>query len=219
MKFPIISTAVLSLCAFAATAQADVKVATVSVKSLYTLFHKRFETENVLQQQVAKIKDEVKTREDKLRALQEEDKKIREKYDSSLSESAVAKLREQHAAKTNEIKAADQELKDFVQRRGVAFKELRAREMRVLLEEVQTAITTVAEQSGVDVVLDSGSISAQADLGIGTATFPYVKKSFDITPEVLKVLNADAPAGFNPEEELKKQMNAAQQPAEAPATK
>lgn len=217
MKFPIISTAMLLLCAFAATAQADIKVASVNVKDLYTKFYKRFDTENVLQKQLADIKADVKSREDKLRALQEDDKKIREKYDSSLSDAAVAKLRDQHNAKTNEIKAADQELKDFVQRRGVAFRELRAREMRLLVEEVQTAINTVAEQKGMDVVLDSGAISAQADLGIGTTTFPYIKKDMDITPEVLKVLNAGAPQGFDPDAELKRLYGNGGAPAEAPA--
>ena len=217
MKFPIISTAMLLLCAFAATAQADIKVASVNVKELYTKFYKRFDTENVLQKQLSDIKADVKSREDKLHALMEEDKKIREKYDSSLSDSAVAKLRDQHSAKNNEIKAADQELKDFVQRRGVAFREMRAREMRILVEEVQQAINTVAEQSGVDIVLDSGAISAQADLGIGTTTFPYIKKSFDITPEVLKALNAGAPQGFDPDAELKRLYGNGGAPAEAPA--
>lgn len=217
MKFPIISTAMLLLCAFAATAQADIKVASVNVKELYTKFYKRFDTENVLQKQLSDIKADVKSREDKLHALMEEDKKIREKYDSSLSDSAIAKLRDQHNAKNNEIKAADQELKDFVQRRGVAFREMRAREMRILVEEVQTAINTVAEQKGMDVVLDSGAISAQADLGIGTTTFPYIKKDMDITPEVLKVLNAGAPQGFDPDAELKRLYGNGGAPAEAPA--
>ena len=114
MKFPIISTVVLTLCAFAATAQAELKVASVNITELYAKFYKRFDTENVLQKQLADIKADVKTREDKLRKLQEEDKKIRDKYDSTLSDAAVAKLRDQHNAKMNEIKAADQELKDFV---------------------------------------------------------------------------------------------------------
>lgn len=214
MKFPIISTAILTLCALAATAQAEIKVSSVNVKELYAKFYKRFDTENVLQKQLADIKADVKTREDKLRALQEEDKKIRDSYDSSLSDAAVNKLREQHNAKMNEIKAADQELKDFVQRRSVAFRELRNREMRLLMEEVQSSIVSVAEKSGVDIIVDAGGIAPQPEIGIGTPTFPYIKKSFDITPEVLKVLNAGAPQGFDPDAELKRLYGA---PAQEPA--
>ena len=204
MKFPIISTALVALCALTATAQAEIKIASVNVQELYTKFYKRFDTEVSLQEQLTEIKADIKVREDKLRALQEDLKKIQEKYDTSLSDSAVAKLREQYQAKANELKAADQELKDFVQRREVAFRELRNTEMRLLVEEVQTAIVTVADKSGSDLVLDSGAISPQPQIGIGTRVFPYMKKDIDLTPEVLKQLNAGAPQGFDPDAELKR---------------
>ena len=204
MKFPIISTALVTLCALAATAQAEIKIASVNVQELYTKFYKRFDTETTLQKQLAEIKADIKTREDKLRALQEDLKKILAKNDPSLSESAVAALRSQYQVKANELKAAEQEMKDFVQRREVAFRELRNSEMRLLMEEVQTAINTVADQSGADLVLDSGAISPQPQIGIGTRVFPYMKKDIDLTPEVLKQLNSGAPQGFDPDAELQR---------------
>ena len=214
MKFPILSTAIVTLCALTATAQAEIKISSVNIQELYTKFYKRFETENTLQKQLTEIKADVKVREDKLRALQKEIEQIKGKYDSSLSDSAVAKLRKQFDEKVNELKAADQELKDFVQRREVAFREVRNTEMRVLMEEVHTAINTVADQSGSDLVLDSGAISPQAAIGVGTRVFPYMKKDIDLTPEVLKVLNAGAPQGFDPDAELKRLYG---NPAGAPA--
>lgn len=214
MKSPILTTAIVTLCALAATAQAEIKIASVNVQELYTKFYKRFDTETTLQKQLAEIKADIKTREDKLRGLQDELKKIQEKYDSSLSDSAVAKLREQYTAKSNELKAADQEMRDFVQRREVAFRELRNSEMRLLVEEVQAAINTVADQSGSDLVLDSGAISPQPQIGIGTRVFPYMKKDIDLTPEVLKHLNSGAPQGFDPDAELKRLYG---NPAAAPA--
>ena len=216
MKFPIISTALVTLCALTATAQAEIKIASVNVQELYTKFYKRFDTETTLQKQLAEIKADIKTREDKLRGLQEELKKILAKNDPSLSESAVAELRSQYQVKANELKAAEQEMKDFVQRREVAFRELRNSEMRLLVEEVQTAINTVADQSGADLVLDSGAISPQPQIGIGTRVFPYMKKDIDLTPEVLKQLNAGAPQGFDPDAELKRLYGT---PAPAPAAK
>ena len=214
MKFPILSTAIVTLCALTATAQAEIKISSVNIQELYTKFYKRFETENTLQKQLTEIKADVKVREDKLRELQKEIEQIKGKYDSSLSDSAVAKLRKQFDEKVNELKAADQELKDFVQRREVAFREVRNTEMRVLMEEVHTAINTVADQSGSDLVLDSGAISPQAAIGVGTRVFPYMKKDIDLTPEVLKVLNAGAPQGFDPDAELKRLYG---NPAAAPA--
>ena len=201
MKFhTIITTIAVTLCAMVATAQADLKVATVNVTELYTLFYKRFDTEVRLKDEEAKIKAEIKTREDKLRALQEEDQKIQKQYDPSLSESQVKKLRDQHNIKMNEIQAAQQELQTYVQRRSLAFKELFRRDMALLFNEVQQTISDIASQGGYDIVLDSSAQNASTGIKI----FPYVKSSFDITPEVLKTLNAGAPEGFDPKAELKR---------------
>ncbi|MDO5471173.1 MAG: OmpH family outer membrane protein [Akkermansia sp.] len=196
----IISTVAVTLCALVATAQAEIKVATVNVTELYTLFYKRFDTEVRLKDEEAKIKAEIKTREDKLRALQEEDQKIQKKYDPSLSEAQVKKLRDQHNIKVNEIQAAQQELQTYVQRRSLAFKELFRRDMALLFNEVQTTIADIAAQGAYDIVLDSSAQNATTGIKI----FPYVKSSFDITPEVLKKLNAGAPAGFDPKAELQR---------------
>ncbi len=201
MKFhTIISTIAVTLCAMVATAQAELKVATVNVTELYTLFYKRFDTEVRLKDEEAKIKAEIKVREDKLRALQEEDKQIQKKYDPSLSQAQVKKLSDQHNIKMNEIQAAQQELQTYVQRRSLAFKELFRRDMALLFNEVQQTISDIASQGGYDVVLDSSAQNATTGIKI----FPYVKSSFDITPEVLKALNAGAPEGFDPKAELQR---------------
>lgn len=201
MKFhTIISTAAVTLCALVATAQAELKVATVNVTELYTLFYKRFDTEVRLKEQEAQIKAEIKQREDKLRALEEEDQKIQKKYDPSLAEAQVKKLRDQHNIKMNEIQAARQELQTYVQRRSLAFKELFRRDMQVLFTEVQQTISDIAAQNAYDIVLDSSATNGTT----GIKVFPYVKASFDITPEVLKKLNAGAPQGFDPRAELER---------------
>ena len=201
MKFhTIISTAAVTLCALVATAQTELKVATVNVTELYTLFYKRFDTEVRLKEQEAQIKAEIKQREDKLRALEEEDQKIQKKYDPSLAESQVKKLRDQHNIKMNEIQAARQELQTYVQRRSMAFKELFRRDMQVLFSEVQQTISDIAAQGAYDIVFDSSATNGTT----GIKVFPYVKASFDITPEVLKQLNAGAPQGFDPRAELER---------------
>ena len=201
MKFPIITTAIISLCALAATAQAELKIASVNVTELYAKFYKRFDTENSLQKQLAEIKADVKPREEKLLKLQEEVKKIRAQYDSSLSDSALANLREKNNTKMNEIKAADQELKDFVQ----------------LMEEVMGAIKSSAEERGLDIIVDHAAISPRQEIGIATPVFPHIKESFDITPEVLSKLNAGAPEGFDPDAELKRLYGSGSAPAAEPS--
>jgi len=201
MKFQtIITTIAVTLCAMVATAQAEIKVAAVNVTELYTMFYKRFDTEVRLKEEEAKIKAEIQQREEKLRALQEEDKKIQAQYDPSLSEAQVRKLREQHQVKMGEIQAAQQELQTYVQRRSLAFKELFRRDMTLLFNEVQQAISDIAAQGGYDLVIDSSATNSTTGIKI----FPHVKTSYDITPEVLKHINAGAPEGFDPRAELQR---------------
>lgn len=201
MKFKtIITTVAVTLSSLIATAQAEVKIASVNVTEVYTMFYKRFDTEVRLKEKEAEIKAEIKQREDKLRALQEEDKKIIAKNDPSLSEAQVKKLREQHNIKLNEIQAAQQELQTFVQRRSMAFKAAFRNDMTLLFNEVQQAITDCATQGGYDLVIDSSATNSTT----GMKVFPHVKSTFDITPEVLKHINAGAPAGFDPKAELQR---------------
>ncbi len=215
MKFPIISTIAVTLCALAATAQAELKIASVNVTELYTLFYKRFETETRLKEQEAAIKADIKTREDKLVALQEEGKKILAQDDPTLGESAKKKLRNQLAAKQNEIQAAQQELQTYVQRRSLAFRELFRRDMVLLFNEVQKTIEDAATAAGCDLVIDSSATNANP----GTKIFPYVKSTFDITPEVLKKLNAGAPEGFDPRAEMQRLYGNGAVPGDQPAAK
>ncbi len=206
MKFTnIITTVAVAFCALIATAQAELKIASVNVTELYTLFYKRFNTEETLKQQQEQIRAEIQQREEKLRTLQEEDQQIQRQYDPSLSEAQVRRLREQHQVKMNEIQAAQQELQTYVQRRQRAFQEMFRREMTQLFAEVQQAITDITTQGGYDLVIDSSATNSTTGIRI----FPHVKSTFDITPEVLRHLNSGAPEGFDPRAELQRLYGAA----------
>ncbi len=213
MKFTnIITTVAVAFCALIATAQAELKIASVNVTELYTLFYKRFNTEETLKQQQEQIRTEIQQREERLRALQEEDQQIQRQYDPSLSEAQVRRLREQHQVKMNEIQAAQQELQTYVQRRQRAFQEMFRREMTQLFAEVQQAITDITSQGGYDLVIDSSATNSTTGIRI----FPHVNSTFDITPEVLRHLNSGAPEGFDPRAELQRLYGAAA-PGSAPA--
>ena len=213
MKFTnIITTVAVAFCALIATAQAELKIASVNVTELYTLFYKRFNTEETLKQQQEQIRAEIQQREEKLRTLQEEDQQIQRQYDPSLSEAQVRRLREQHQVKMNEIQAAQQELQTYVQRRQRAFQEMFRREMTQLFAEVQQAITDITTQGGYDLVIDSSATNSTTGIRI----FPHVNSTFDITPEVLRHLNSGAPEGFDPRAELQRLYGAAT-PGAAPA--
>lgn len=201
-----LSALVIAFGAMIATAQADVKVASVNMTELNIMFHKRVDVEASLKKQEAAIKEEINTRQEKVRGLQAELQKLQSQADPTLSEANMKKLREQAASIQNELAAATEELKTFVQRRQVAFREIMTRELTLLSQELHATVSEVASQGGYDLVVDSSAVSAP----MGYRSFPYVKPSLDITPEVLKKLNADAPADFDPQAELQRVRGAAQ---------
>lgn len=200
MKFPIISTIAVTLAAMVGTAQAELKVASVDINLLYTKYYKRFETEIRLKDSMEEIKAEIVKRQEVLKKLREEAEQIRAQYDPSRSQKEVDALRKKLENKANEIQAKDTELKEYAQTRDRAFQELYKRDITLLLNDVQKCVAEESELGSYDIVFDSSAMNSAPR----TLIFPYVKKSFDITPQVLKKLNAEAPAGFDPDAELLK---------------
>ncbi len=198
MKFPIISTVAVTACALTSIAQAEIKVAAVNVQELYRSYYKRVDAEKMLKEHEAKIMKEITERAEKLKALAEELQRLKQKADPALSESARKKIQEDYSAKFNKAQAAEQEFKSFQKRRQVALQEVRKREIVNLLMEIQTLVKDAAAKGNYDLVIDKGAVAPP----LGTQIFPFVKDSFDITPEMIKALNKDAPEGYDPQAEL-----------------
>ena len=178
-------------------AQAEVKVASVNMTELNIMFYKRVDVEASLKKQENTIKEEIASRQEKVKALLEEGQKLQKQMDPTLSEAAVKKLREQAASINNELTAEQEELKTFVQRRQIAFREIVRRELALLSKELHETVQAVATENG-----------------SGYRVFPYVKPELDITQLALKKLNAGAPADFDPQAELDRVRGAVQQQAQ-----
>lgn len=182
------------------TAQAEIKVASVNMVELNIMYYKRAEVQESLRKQEEAVKAEIKQRQEKVIALNEEAKKLNDQADPTLSEAAMKTLREKAAAIKNEFEAAQEELKTFVQRREVALREIVRREQLLLAQALQNAVNEAAAEGGYDIVIDASALSAAS----GSRAFPFVKPELDITETVLKRLNADAPADFDPKAELER---------------
>lgn len=208
-----LSALAVAFGSFASTALADIKAASVDMTKLNIMFHKRVSAETELKQEEDKIKEEVRQRQEKLKSLDEEAKKIASQNDPTLSEAAAKKLRERFASVSNQFKAAQEEYNTFIQRRQVAFQEMVRRSLSIIAKELHDAVAAVAADGKYDVVIDSSAVSAQP----GGRVYPYVNPALDITPLVLERLNADAPAGFDAQAELDRVTAPAAQPAAEPA--
>ena len=200
MKFPIISTVAVTLAAMVSTAQADIKMASVDVNLVYTKYHKRFETETRLKSAMEEIRAEVEKRQAEIAKLAEEFETMRAQHDPSRSQKEIDALRKKLETKKAEILAKQEELKQYAETRDKAFQELYRRDIAVLFSDVQKCVEEESAKGGYDLVIDSRAMNADPR----TKVFPHINKAFDITPQVINSINADAPAGFDADAELKK---------------
>ena len=200
-----LSSLAVALAAFVATAQAEVKIATVNMSELSVMFYKRAETQASINKQVEAVRQEVATRQEKVRSLNEELDKLAKQFDPTLAESSQRSIREKAVAIKTEFDAAVEELKTFEQRRQVALREIIRREQSLISKELHDTVAAVAAEAGYDLVLDVSAVSPTTAYNV----IPFAKPEMDISAAVLKKLNADAPADFDAEAELQRARAAA----------
>lgn len=192
-----ISTTLSALCvacaALVATAHAELKVASVNMLELRSSFYKMSEADASINKFQEDIKKEIAAREEKIRALDEERKKIASSIDPTLSDSAAKAQRSKYEATVSELQAAANEYETFRKRREAALSEVARRELILIANDIHEAVSAVAKEGGYDLVVDSSAASAST----GYKVIPFVKPELDITEAVAKKLNADAPEGFD----------------------
>lgn len=205
-RFHITLTSLLvAFGAMLSTAHADIKVASVNMQELNLMFYKRDQAEKSLSEQKAKIEEEIKQHSEKAASLAQELEKLKQQADPTLSESQQKALQQKAVTLSNEFQAAREELNTFMQRRQAAFNEVARRELSLIANELHETVAAVAAEGQYDLVIDSSAVSAHP----GAKVYPYVKPSLDISNEVLKRLNADAPSDFDPQALLQRMRNAA----------
>ncbi|MBT9450878.1 OmpH family outer membrane protein [Akkermansia glycaniphila] len=187
-----IATAMLGL-ATTATA-AELKVASVDVQDLFRSYYKTHAAQKKINEQRIKIENETKERQDKLKALGEELQKIRQQYnDPTLNDARRQAISKEFQLKQNDAMSAENEYKNFMQRKQIAFQEMVKRDMSSIITEIEKAVQDKASAENFDIVFDSSAVTPS-----GTHTFVFAKKSLDITPAMKSELNKNAPAGFDP---------------------
>ncbi len=171
-------------------AQPAPKVAVVDMASLYD---KHYKTE----EQNAKLQaDEQRAQED-LQRLNQEGNTIVAAYQELmeqmnnpvLSDEAKAKLEQDAQKKLEEIQAKQNEVQTFRQNVQRTLQTRIGNFRDLLLEELSKIATDIAKQKGATLLVDKS-----APAGFGISPFLYVDPAYDITDEVMAVVNKDRPA-------------------------
>ena len=183
--------AALLMMPFSASADPKMKLGTVNMARLLTEYHltKAAQAEEDVEREEIKADD--KERFIAIQKIGEEMKQLDAvARDPSLAEAKRRASMEQLAALDQQVKALRKERDEFIKRRGDALQKKMISIMNDIRIEVVNQVQAHAESgTDVDYVVDSS--------GLTTAQVPFLlfaREKVDLTEDVLKLLNKDAPA-------------------------
>lgn len=199
-----------TLLAGAAGAQ-QLKIGTVDMQALFKEYHVTNEAQKEINVARAQIQKEDEERLVRIRELETDLQNLRKQFnDPSVSDQKKRDIDKQAQSKQQEGMALDRERREFMQRKTQALNETMMLRMRGILEDIRKLVEERAKADDYDHVFDKSGLS-QAQVPV----LLYSKDRNDLTADILKVLNKDAPPATA--EEAAPAPGAAPAPSPAPA--
>jgi Skp family chaperone for outer membrane proteins len=186
----------VSLASSAVAQDSKLKIATVDMQELFKQYYRTNEAQKQINVERARIQKENNERLGRIRELEENLGKLRKQLeDPAINDSKKQSLFKDWQAQQQEGIALDRERREFLQRRNQALNETMVQRMKGILEEIRKLVEEQAKVGNFDYVFDKS--------GLSTSQVPfllYTKDATDITADLLKTLNKDAPAESLPAE-------------------
>ncbi len=187
-----------ALCAAALTvcanANADLNVATVDIQKIMDGYYKTHDVVSEANKAYKEVQKIFNTRTETIKAMEIEFTDMTTKLkDPMLNEKDKEALKQKAEIKRQELIALDKERKSFVDRQLKSLQERMKKETSVILTEINTTTEAIAKAGKYDIVMDKSAKTPRAN-----NVFMYTSPSLDITDSILKELNKNAPAGFDP---------------------
>ena len=172
-----------------ASAQNKISIATVDMQELFKNYYRTNEAQKQINVEKARIQKDNNERLARIRTLEEQLETLgKQLEDPTIADSKKQELFKDRQVKLQEGIALDRERREFLQRRNQALNEKLMQRMKGILEEIRKLVEEKAKLGNYDYVFDKS--------GMSTSQVPvllYSKDGVDITADILKVLNKDAP--------------------------
>ncbi len=198
--FALISMAILLM---AGSVQASDEIVFIDLQEVFKQFYKTQLAQDRIRQQADDIKMERDAMESEVEAIKAEIEVLRaDSRDETFSEEVRANKRDLLEEKLVALQKKEQEMADFEKLRREQIEAQNQRLTRKLFDEIHDVVVNYSKMKGYAAVIDR---SAQSRMGSDTVLFASAK--FDISAEVIEVLNqgrvtgdADEEAAVNVEE-------------------
>lgn len=179
----------ITLCAFAPTANAQMKVGTLDMNVVFTQYYRTKDAEAKLNDARAAAKKELDDRLETLKKSMEEINKLNADLEKpELSADAKSKATKARDEKVNEARNLDREITEFRSTRERQLQEQFVRMRKDIIDDIMKIVNEKVKAAAYDLVLDkSGMSMGQIPVVI------YSRNDLDFSKEIVEVLNKNAP--------------------------
>lgn len=168
------------------------RIATIDLKKVFDKYYKLEVARQAFEKEKADMDKEYKSRADEAKQALDDYTKLKAAVDDTMiSDSERASRKAKADSKLDEVKSYDTELRTYEQQANDKLSLDQQRMMDLLMQDIQTAINAKAKAAGYTLVVDT---SARVANGANTLVVLYSNGENDITDEIVKQLNAAAPA-------------------------
>jgi outer membrane protein len=190
MLKPILSIAIAAtaLCAFAPSAQAQIKVGVIDMNAVFTQYYRTKDAEAKLNEARAAAKKELDDRLETLKKSMDEINKINADLEKpELSKEAKDKSTKTRDEKVNEARNLDREITEFRGTRERQLQEQFVRMRKDIIDDIMKIVNDKVKSAAYDIVLDkSGMSMGQVPVVLFSAP------NLDFSKDIIDTLNKDA---------------------------
>jgi outer membrane protein len=193
MKNFVSFLSILSLCFLFQTSSAfgqQFKVASVDMSKVFSEYYKTKKAEAELKDRASACEKELRDQETALKKLSDDVTKLKEDAENpAFTDDKKAETRRLIDSKVSDGRIKAQQLQDMVASRRKELDDQRNRVRVVLVDEIMKTVQEKAKKEGYSMVVDKTGLTSS-----GISPFLYIQDSLDITSDVIKQINANAPA-------------------------
>jgi outer membrane protein len=181
--------AILLLTFLGASAQAQTKIATVNLKTLFDNYYKTKLAQAAIQEDATKLDNDYRSMADDLKKGSAEYKKLLESAnDQAVSDEERARRKQAAADKLKQLQDSQAAMEQFEREAQSQIADKRQRMRNDLLSEIKKFVADAAKAGGYTLVYDSAAQTIDE-----TPVIVFNSGENDITDTVLKQMNAGAP--------------------------
>jgi outer membrane protein len=191
MLKPILSIAIAAtaLCAFAPSAQAQIKVGVIDMNAVFTQYYRTKDAEAKLNEARAAAKKELDDRLETLKKSMDEINKINADLEKpELSKEAKDKSTKTRDEKVNEARNLDREITEFRGTRERQLQEQFVRMRKDIIDDIMKIVNDKVKTAGFDLVFDKSGMSMGQ-----IPVLVYSRNDLDFSKEIVDTLNKNAP--------------------------